>query len=79
MQLRILICLCCAAVAVEASANDLYVDVNRVRAGDGHCPVAGTPPALQRRAALEQAAQELARGGALQDSLNRASYRATRS
>jgi uncharacterized protein YkwD len=79
MRLRILACLLAFAVCAEAWANDLYADINRTRAGEGDCAVSDRLPALIPRAALEQAARELARGGDLQNSLNRAGYRSTRS
>ena len=79
MRLRILACWFFFAVGAEASANDLYAEINRARAGEGHCAVAGKLPALLPRAALEQAAREMARGDNLQNSLQRAGYRSTRS
>jgi len=79
MRLRILACLFFFAVCAEASANDLYAEINRTRAGDGNCAVAGRLPPLLPRAALERAAREMARGDNLQNSLKRAGYRSTRS
>ena len=79
MHLRILACVLFLAVCAEASANDLYADINRTRAGDGNCAVANGLPPLLPRAALERAAREMARGGNLQNSLDRAGYRSTRS
>ena len=79
MRLRILACLPFFAACAEVSANDLYADINRTRAGEGNCAVAGRLPTLLPRAALERAAREMARGDNLQNSLNRAGYRSTRS
>ena len=79
MHLRIPACLLFLAVCVQASANDLYADVNRTRAGEGECAVEDRLPPLLRSAALERAAREMARGETLQNSLNRAGYRSTRS
>jgi uncharacterized protein YkwD len=76
MRLTVLVLLIFCA---EASANDLYAEINRLRAGQGSCAVADESPPLLPRAALERAARELARGGNLQDSLSRSGYRATRS
>lgn len=79
MHLRILAGVLFFAVCAEASANGLYADIDRTRAGEGDCAVAGRLPPLLPRAALERAAREMARGDNLQNSLNRAGYRSTRS
>jgi len=79
MHLRIPACLLFLAVCAQASANDLYADINRERAGEGDCAVADRLPPLLPHAALERAAREMARGESLQNSLNRAGYRSTRS
>jgi len=79
MRPCILACLLFFAVCAEASANDLYADINRTRAGNGNCAVGDGAPPLRPRAALERAAREFARGDNLQNSLNRAGYRSTRS
>lgn len=78
MRLRILACLIFIAVCAEASANDLYAEINRMRAGEGNCAVTDGLPLLPS-AALERAARELARGENLQNSLNHAGYRSIRS
>jgi uncharacterized protein YkwD len=69
----------CVAVCARASANDLYADINRTRAGAGNCAVPDRVPSLRPRAALERAATEMARGDNLQNSLKRAGYKSTRS
>ncbi len=79
MPLRMLACLLAVAVCAEASANDLYADISRTRAGAGACAVANGLPPLLPREALERAAREMARGGNLENSLSRAGYRSTRS
>ncbi len=79
MHLRFPASLLFLAVCGQASANDLYADINRARAGEGECAVANRLPPLLPRAALERAAREMARGETLQNSLNRAGYRSTRS
>ena len=67
------------AVSLDAAAGDLYVEINRLRAGGGACAAAKHLPALQPQAALERAAAGLARGNELQPSLQAVGYRATRS
>jgi len=79
MRLRNLACWIFFAVMTPASANDLYAEINRVRAGDGSCPIANALPPLLPRTALERAAKDLARGNSLSNSLDRAGYRSTRS
>jgi len=79
MRLRIPACLFVFAVCAEASAYNLYAEINRTRAGEGDCAVADRLPPLLPRAALERAAHALARGDNLQNSLKRAGYRSTRS
>jgi uncharacterized protein YkwD len=79
MRLRILSCLLLLAVCFDAAASDLYTAINRLRAGEGNCAVAGRLPPLKPEAALERVARDLARGDQLQQSLNAAGYRATRS
>ena len=79
MTARVSIGLLLLVVCVEAAAADLYAAVNRLRAGEGACAVAGNLPPLQSQAALERAAGNLAQGGDLQQSLQASGYRATRS
>lgn len=79
MRLRILVCLFLFAVCAESSANDLYADISRMRAGEGNCAVVDRLPPLLPRVALERAAADLARGDNLQNSLERAGYRSVRS
>ena len=79
MRLRILVCLLFFTVFTEASANDLYAEINRARAGDGSCAVTDKLPPLLPRATLARAAADLARGGNLQNSLEHAGYRPTHS
>ena len=66
-------------VCFDAAASDLYTEINRLRAGEGHCAVAENLPPLKPQAALERVARALARGDKLQQSLNAVGYRATRS
>ena len=79
MRLRILSCLLLLAVCFDAAASDLYTAINRLRAGEGNCAVAGPLPPLKPQAALERVARDLSRGEKLQQSLKEAGYRATRS
>jgi uncharacterized protein YkwD len=79
MRLRIVCCLVFLAVCLDATAGDLYSVINRLRAGEGNCAVVERMPQLRPQAALERAAADLARGGQLQESLQAAGYRATRS
>ena len=72
-------CLLLLALSLDAAASDLYTTINRLRAGDGNCAAAEGLPALKPQAALERVARDLARGDQLQQSLNAAGYRATRS
>ena len=79
MHLRIHACLLWLAVCFDAAASDLYAEINRLRAGEGHCAIAENLPPLKPQAALEYVARALARGDRLQQSLTAAGYRATRS
>jgi uncharacterized protein YkwD len=79
MCLRIISCLLSLAVCFNAAAGDLYSAINRLRAGQGNCPVAEELPPLKPQAALERVARNLSRGDKLQQSLKEAGYRATRS
>ncbi len=65
--------------ACHAAARDLYAALNGLRAGAGGCPAAERLRPLRPQAALERAANELARGARLEPSLVKANYRATRS
>jgi uncharacterized protein YkwD len=67
------------AVCSGAAASDLYTAINRLRAGEGNCAAAEQLPPLKPQAALERVARDLSRGDKLQQSLNEAGYRATRS
>ena len=78
MRLRIFSCLLLLAVSFDAAAN-LYTEINRLRAGDGNCAVAKNLPPLRPQSALERVARDLARGDRMQQSLEAAGYRATRS
>jgi uncharacterized protein YkwD len=78
MRLRVLSYLLLLAVCIDAAASDLYIEINRLRAGEGNCAVAEKLPPLKPQAALDHAARELARGDKLQQSLQTAGYRATR-
>jgi uncharacterized protein YkwD len=66
------------AICFDAAASDLYVVVNRLRAGGDHCPVAKNLPPLKPQALLERVAGDLSRGKDLQQSLKAVGYRATR-
>ena len=79
MRLRILSCLLLLAVCFDAAASDFYAAINRLRAGEGNCAVAGKLAPLKPQAALERVARDLARGGQLQQSLKAAGYRAMQS
>jgi uncharacterized protein YkwD len=79
MRLRILSCLLLLAVSFDAAANNLYTTINRLRAGDGNCAVAGNLPPLRPQSALERVARDLAHGNKLESSLQAAGYRAERS
>jgi uncharacterized protein YkwD len=79
MRLRILACLLMLALCFDAAAGDLYTAINRLRAGEGNCAVAEKLPPLKPQAALDRVARNLSRGDKLQQSLNEAGYRATRS
>jgi uncharacterized protein YkwD len=78
MRLHSLAHLLLLAVSFDAAAANLYMEINRLRAGAGNCAVADNLPPLQPRGALERAARELARGDNLQQGLKAAGYRATR-
>jgi uncharacterized protein YkwD len=78
MRLRIFSCLLLLAVSFDAAAN-LYSAINRVRAGDGNCAVAGNLTPLQPQSALERVARDLARGDRLQQSLQAVGYQAAHS
>ena len=67
------------AVCINAAAGDLYAALNGLRAGAGGCGAAEKLRPLKPQAALERAAQELARGNKLEPSLNDVGYRASRS
>lgn len=67
------------AVCRDAVANDLYSEVNRLRAGEGHCTAAENLPPFKPQAALERVAGDLSRGGKLERSLKAAGYQAKRS
>lgn len=62
-----------------AGAADLYDEVNRLRAGEGRCKSAVKLAPLKPVAALDDAAQALARGSTLERSIAASGYRATRS
>jgi Uncharacterized protein with SCP/PR1 domains len=79
MRLRTLSCLLLLAITFDAAASNLYTAINQLRAGEGNCAVAERLPPLKPQAALERVARDLARGDQLQQSLNAAGYRATRS
>jgi uncharacterized protein YkwD len=80
MLLRLLSCLSLLALSSDLAAGDLYVAINRLRAGEGVCAAAATRmPALKPQDALERVAAELARAKTLQQGLTAAGYRATRS
>jgi uncharacterized protein YkwD len=79
MRLRIFSCLVLLAVCFDAAASDLYTAINRLRAGGANCAVAENLPKLKPQAALERVAGDLSRGHNLEQSLQAAGYRATRS
>lgn len=79
MRRLIVSCVLLLAVCLDAAASDLYGTINQLRAGAGHCAARESLPPLKPQAALERVARDLARGGQLQQSLNGAGYRATRS
>ena len=78
LRLRFFSCVLLLAVCFDAAAGDLYMEINRLRAGEGNCAVAEQLPPLKPQAALERAARALARGDKLPQSLKAAGYRATR-
>ncbi len=75
MSRGIFLCLLVLCANGCADAADLYAAINRVRAGDGRCEMPANLPVLQPNAALERAARNMARGDALQHSLEAAGYR----
>jgi uncharacterized protein YkwD len=75
----VLSCLLLLAGSLDVAATELYTEVNRLRAGGGSCAIAEDLPALKPQAALERVARDLAHGGQMQQSLQEAGYRATRS
>ena len=78
-SLHVLACLLPLAASVDAvAAADLYRAINRLRAGGGQCAAVENLPAIQAHATLERAAQDVARGGELQQSLKQHGYRAAR-
>ena len=79
MRSLVLSSLLLLATAVDAAAADLYAEVNRLRAGAGHCAAVKHLPPLVPQAALERVARDLAGGAQLQQSVNAAGYRATHS
>ncbi|MEO7727876.1 MAG: CAP domain-containing protein [Burkholderiales bacterium] len=79
MYRGIFLCLLVLCANCAADAADLYTEINRVRAGDGRCLMPADLPPLQPNAALERAARNMARGDALQRSLDAAGYRPTHS
>jgi uncharacterized protein YkwD len=79
MRRHVLSCLLLLGVCFDALASDLYAAINRLRAGDGGCAVADKLPELKPQATLERVARALSRGEKLQQGLNEAGYRATRS
>ena len=79
MHSRVFACLLLLAIGFDAAASDLYTAINQLRAGAGNCATARNLPPLMPQAALERVASDLARGGQLQQSLNAAGYRSTRS
>jgi len=52
MRLRLLSCLLLLAVCFDATAADLYTEINRLRAGEGNCAAARHLPPLKRRQIL---------------------------
>ena len=78
MCLRRLACLPLLVVCFNATASNLYAEINRLRAGGGECAVAMHLPPLKPQAALARAAGDLSRGDELQPSLKAIGYRATR-
>lgn len=66
------------AVCFDAAASDLYIEINRLRAGEGHCAAENLPP-FKPQALLERVARDMSRGDKLEQSLKAAGYRATRS
>ena len=77
MRALLLFCLLLSGLPLRA-AEDLYLAINRQRAGAGPCAAAEQLPAMQPQAALERAARDVARGGDLQQSLKQHGYRAAR-
>lgn len=75
---RVLSSLLLLAVPLDVAASDLYATINRLRTGEGECVVAQNLPPLQRQAALERVASEIAQGEQLQQSMKTAGYRAVR-
>src|SRR4051812_30466581 len=76
MRILFLFCLMLLTVDCRAAAPELYGELNRLRAGEGHC---GTTrlPRLTPQAALESAARALARGDTLEHGVTATGYRAT--
>lgn len=79
MRLRRLACVPLLVVCFNATAKDLYAEINQLRAGGGECAAAKHLPPLKPQAALARAAGDLSRGDELQHSLEAIGYRATRS
>jgi uncharacterized protein YkwD len=79
MRLQILLCAFLLALCFDATASDLYIAINRYRAGEGNCAVVQGLPPLEPQAALERVARDLARGNKLEQSLKAVGYRPTRS
>ena len=67
------------AVCFDAAASNLYIEINRLRAGEGHCAAAENLPPFKPQAVLERVAGDMSRGDKLERSLRAAGYRATRS
>ncbi len=79
LRLRLFSCVILLAVCFGAAANDLYSEINRLRAGEGACAAAENLPPFKPQAALERVARDLSRGDRLEQSLKATGYRATRS
>jgi uncharacterized protein YkwD len=77
MRMRLIAAILAVLSWDAIAAADLYDAVDRLRAGEGACAIARKPGPLTRQPALERAANGLARGRTLQDSLKESGYRAT--
>jgi uncharacterized protein YkwD len=79
MSVRVPAFLLLLALSLNATAADLYSQIDRVRAGGGECAAAANLTPLQPRPALERVARDLSYGDRLEQSLREVGYSAARS